>query len=202
MDKNISKFYNKKKNVKSRNKESKKKNYLVSFFNKALAAFVLIITCMIIMKVSPSFKSFVENNVYKDNLSFAYINNLYNKYFGDLLPSYSTDDTGTVFNDKLTYSKHEEYKDGYKLTVSKNYLTPIIESGIVVYVGNMDGYGNCVIIEGIDGVDIWYGNIANTSVSMYDYVKKGAFLGEADGDYLYLVFEKAEGYLKFDEYIS
>lgn len=194
MDSNISKF------MKSNKKN--KKNYFINFINKILICFIIVITCLIFIKTNNSFKKFIEEKVYKDNISFAYLNNLYNKYFGDILPSYDNKITETVFNEKLEYKSYNIYKDGYKLEVNESYLVPIIESGIVVFMGNIDDYGEVVIIEGIDAVDIWYGNIKNTSLKLYDYVNKGDYLGEVDGNNLYLVFEKNQEYLKFEDYIK
>lgn len=198
MDKEISKYLNKKNN----NKTSLKKSFLVSFLNKILVCFILVITCLIIMKNNDDFKKFVKKDVFHDNISFAYLNNLYNKYFGKVLPSYKIEDVTPVFNEKLEYKNINKYYDGYKLEVNNSYLVPIIESGIVVYSGNMDKYGNTIIIEGIDGVDIWYGNINNINVKLYDYVNKGDFLGEVIDNNLYLVLEKNKEYLKFEDYIK
>ncbi|MBQ8891511.1 MAG: M23 family metallopeptidase [Bacilli bacterium] len=197
MDSEISKYLNKK-----NNNEKKKKSILISFFNKVLVCFILVIICLILMKNNNDFKNFISKNVFHDNISFAYINNLYNKYFGNVLPKIETEGTTTVFNEKLAYSNYNKYFDGYKLDVANSYLVPIIESGIVVYSGNMDNYGNVVIIEGIDGVDIWYGNINNLNVKLYDYVTKGNFLGETVDNTLYLVFEKDKEYLNFEDYIK
>ena len=146
-------------------KPVKKKNFFISLINKLLICFI-----------------------------FAYINNLYNKYFGKILPSYSSNNTEEVFNEKLVYTNVNSYYDGYKLTVNNKYLVPLIESGIVVFIGNIDNYKNVIIVEGIDGVDIWYGNISSTSVKLYDYVSKGSYLGETNNNNLYLVFEKNQEY--------
>ena len=104
--------------------------------------------------------------------------------------------------EKLTYQSYNSYYDGYKLIVNDKYLVPIIESGIVVFLGDIDNYGYTIIIEGIDGVDIWYANIENTSLKLYDYVKKGSYLGETKNNNLYLVFEKNQEFLKFEDYIK
>ena len=66
----------------------------------------------------------------------------------------------------------------------------------------MENYGKVVIIEGIDGVDIWYGNIENSNVKLYDYVNKGDFLGEVENNNLYLVLEKNKEYISFEEYFK
>jgi len=194
MNNNPSKFL-KKKELKTNH------NKFVSFLNKTLLCFIIFTICLILMKNNDEIKSFVWENVYQDNISFAYINNLYNKYFGDILPSYDTNDTKEVFKETLEYKSYNKYYDGYKLEVNNSYLVPIIESGIVVYVNQMDNYGNTVIIEGVDGVDIWYGNIENINVKLYDYVSKGDFLGECNNS-LYLVFEKGGEYLDIDAYLK
>ena len=201
MDPAVSKFLDKDKN-KNKKKKNKKKNFLMSFFNKILVCIILVIICLIMMKTNSNFQEFVSEKIFKDNISFAYLNNLYNKYFGNILPSYKNLDTEVVFNEKLEYFEYNKYLDGYKLSVQTSYLVPIIESGIVVYIGNIDNYGESVIIEGIDGVDIWYSNLENISVKLYDYVNSGDYLGEVKGEDLYLVFEKNQEYLKFEDYIK
>lgn len=201
MDPAVSKFLDKDKN-KNKKEKNKKKNFLMSFFNKILVCIILVIICLIMMKTNSNFKEFVSEKIFKDNISFAYLNNLYNKYFGSILPSYKNSDTDVVFNEKLEYFEYNKYLDGYKLSVTTSYLVPIIESGIVVYIGNIDNYGESVIIEGIDGVDIWYSNLENISVKLYDYVNSGDYLGEVKGEDLYLVFEKNQEYLKFEDYIK
>lgn len=201
MDPAVSKFLDKDKN-KNKKEKNKKKNFLMSFFNKILVCIILVIICLIMMKTNSNFKEFVSEKIFKDNISFAYLNNLYNKYFGNILPSYKNLDTEVVFNEKLEYFEYNKYLDGYKLSVTTSYLVPIIESGIVVYIGNIDNYGESVIIEGIDGVDIWYSNLENISVKLYDYVNSGDYLGEVKGEDLYLVFEKNQEYLKFEDYIK
>ena len=201
MDPMVSKFLDKDKN-KNKKEKNKKKNFLMSFFNKILVCIILVIICLIMMKTNSNFQEFVSEKIFKDNISFAYLNNLYNKYFGNILPSYKNLDTEVVFNEKLEYFEYNKYLDGYKLSVTTSYLVPIIESGIVVYIGNIDNYGESVIIEGIDGVDIWYSNLENISVKLYDYVNSGDYLGEVKGEDLYLVFEKNQEYLKFEDYIK
>ena len=201
MDPAVSKFLDKDKN-KNKKEKNKKKNFLMSFFNKILVCIILVIICLIMMKTNSNFKEFVSEKIFKDNISFAYLNNLYNKYFGSILPSYKNSDTEVVFNEKLECFEYNKYLDGYKLSVTTSYLVPIIESGIVVYIGNIDNYGESVIIEGIDGVDIWYSNLENISVKLYDYVNSGDYLGEVKGEDLYLVFEKNQEYLKFEDYIK
>lgn len=117
MDPAVSKFLDKDKN-KNKKEKNKKKNFLMSFFNKILVCIILVIICLIMMKTNSNFKEFVSEKIFKDNISFAYLNNLYNKYFGSILPSYKNSDTEVVFNEKLEYFEYNKYLDGYKLSVT------------------------------------------------------------------------------------
>lgn len=151
------------------------------------------------MKSSNNFKSIFYNYVYDNNISFASISSLYNKYFGSIveLPTYSDK---TVFNEKINYKNAEKYLDGVKLEVNKNYLVSAQESGIVVFIGNKDNYGNVIIIQQVNGIDTWYGNINNVNVKLYDYVEKGTLLGDVN-DFLYLVYKKDGNILNYEDYI-
>ena len=54
-------------------------------------------------------------------------------------------------------------------------MVPILESGIVLYIGEKENYGQTIIIEQIDGVEVYYSNI-NSNVKLYDYIEKGNLL--------------------------
>ena len=80
-------------------------------------------------------------------------------------------------------------------------MIPSIESGIVVFIGEKENYGNTIIIQGVDGVDIWYGNTDNTNVKLYDYVEKGSMIAMTKTEDLYLVFQKDGKFLDYKKYI-
>lgn len=168
---------------------------------KILISIIITLIILILIKSNDSFKSDFYKRVYSDNLSYTYIKKLYNKYIGDTDIFDKVVKTETVFKEKIEYESKEKYLDGVKLEVSKNYLVPINESGIVVFIGNKDGYGNTIIVQRIDGIDEWYGNINNVNVKMYDYVKKGELLGEVN-DNLYLVYKKNGNVLNYEDYLK
>ena len=170
------------------------------FFTKLLISIILTLIVLILIKSSNSFKTNLYKYVYNTNISFATLTNLYNKYIGDVDILDNFVKTQTVFNEELDYKSKEKYKDGVKLILNNN-LIPINESGIVVYIGEKDGYGNTIIIQRIDGVDEWYGGIINTNVKLYDYVEKGTLIGETEG-YLYLVYKKDGNILNYEEYLK
>ena len=70
-----------------------------------------------------------------------------------------------------------------------------------MFIGPKEEYDNVIIIQRIDGIDEWYGNISNVNVKLYDYVKKGSLLGEVY-DYLYLVYKKDGNVLNYEEYLK
>ena len=172
-----------------------------SIINKALISIILMLIVLIFIKASSSFKSEFYDKVYGSNFSFSYFNNLYNKYIGNLDIIDTDVKVDTVFNETLTYKNKEKYEEGVKLTVDKNYLVPVNESGIVVFIGEKEKYGNTVIIQRVDGIDEWYGNIENTNLKLYDYIKKGTLLGEVN-DYFYLVYKKNGKALNYEDYIK
>ena len=177
-----------------------KKSQLV-FISKSLITIIIMLIILIFIKSNDRFKSDFYKKVYSNNLSFTYFKKLYNKYIGDSEIFDKVIKTETVFNEEFMYSSKEKYLDGVKLIVNENYLVPINESGIVVYVGEKEGYNNTVIIQRIDGIDEWYGNINDVNVKIYDYVKKGELLGQVNNE-LYLVYKKDGNVLNYDEYIK
>ncbi len=179
------------------------KNYVNFLITRVLLAVIIFFAAVILMNTTEFGHNFIKDTVLTENMSFSHFADLYNTYLGNVIPFEDlVKDDQTVFSEKLSYDSLENYKDGYALTVKKNYLTPTINAGIVVFIGEKEGYGNTVIIQGIDEVDYWYSNVTNLSVSLYDYVSKGSYLGTADGDKLYLVFKKGSDYLEFDEVVN
>ena len=183
----------------------RKKEFKTNKVSKILSrflVFVIITLCgLIVLKGSPNLRNVVFKNIFQNNLKFAKINELYEKYFGSSLPLTGSDSLALVSSEKLSYEKSEGYKDGVRLSVSKNYAVPVLESGIVIFTGEKEGYGNTVIVQGADDVEVWYSNLKEVKVSMYDYLKKGSIIGEALDDKLVLVFTKDGKNLDYKKYI-
>jgi len=182
-------------------KDSRKSNKIIKLVNKTLMAIFLGLVFLIVMEYSPKFKKFMQEDVLNKNFSFGFIGKLYNKYFGEILPN-TNENVVKVFKEKLVYSEKEKYLDGYKLKVDKNYLVPVINSGVVVFLGEKEDYGKVIVIEGEDGTTITYGNIQNTDLKLYDYITSGKYLGEVGEDYLYIVILKNGEYLDLETYLS
>ena len=189
------------------NKNSKKNKTnntrLKGFINKLLVLVIIFLINLIAMKSSTTYKEFIYDKIYNSNFSFAKVKKFYNKYLGGVEALDGiVNNTTPVFNETLIYNNKSIYYDGVKLEVSTSYLVPVINDGLVVFIGEKENYGNVIIVQGIDGVDIWYGNMANTSVKLYDYVEKGALLGDVNNNTLYLVYSKDNKYLNYEEFLN
>mgnify|MGYP004529468023 CR=1 FL=1 len=188
------------------NKHKKKncKNVFISFVNKVFIVIIITLGVLITVKAKPDLKDKIKEAVFEKNFSFAKINKWYKDKFGSVIPIENItnkNQTTEVFNDKLSYTKSSVYKDGVKLTVDNNYLIPILNSGIVVFAGEKEGYGYTIIVQQIDGVDAWYGNVTNANVKLYDYVNKGSLLGNSKDNILYLAFQKDSKFIDYKNYI-
>ena len=180
----------------------KKNNKFIKFVNKILFLFLIFLIGLIIMKFDKNGSNVIHNYLNEKNINFAYFNNLYKKYFGDILPfeSVVSKNNMEVFNDDISYNTANKYVDGVSLDVGENYLVPIMNDGVVVFSGEKDDYGQTVIVQQSDGVLVWYGNLSSVNVNIYDYVNKGEFLGEVNKN-LYLVFQGEDGFLDYKKYI-
>lgn len=190
---------------KKKNKKMKKNdNKFVKKINKLLITILITLTTLITLKNNTKLKTLFYENVFAKNFKFATINKLFKDKFGSPIPFsdiIEKKETTKVFNEKLEYSAKSKYLDGVKLTVSKNYLVPTLESGMVVFIGEKEKYGNTVIISGIDGIDIWYSNINASNLKLYDYIEKGSFIGEAKDNNIYLVYKKDGKVLNYEEHL-
>ena len=183
-------------------KKVRLKETIKAYINKCLLIILIFLVCAIVVKKDIGFKNNVIKYVYEDSFKFTGLKRIYDKYFGKYLSiDKIVPKEQQVFSEKLSYNKSNDYKDGVKLGVETNYMVPTLESGIVVFIGDKEGYGNTIIIEQIDGVDVWYANIDNTDKKMYDYIEKGSLLGEVKGNSLYLVFQKEGKFLNYKDYI-
>lgn len=186
-------------------KENEEKiiKYLRSLILRSLLSIIIFLIMAIASKSSKNYKDIIISNIYEKNFSFAKVKKLYDKYLGGITPlDKVVDDSMSVFNEKLSYNESSKYHDGVKLIVDNNYLVPTLEEGMVIFIGEKENYGNVVIIEGIDGIDIWYGNMETTTVKLYDYIEKNTYLGTTKDNILYLIYQKDGKYLNYEEYLK
>ena len=168
------------------------------FITKILVAIIVFLGSLIYIKSSNQNLLLYKEYVFSESLPFTKIKNAYEDLFGEVIPN--SNQEKTVFSGELIYKEITDYLDGEKLTVNNNSLVSNLNGGIVVFIGDKEGYGNTVIIQGNDGADIWYGNLQNVSVKLYDYIEKETTIGETIDDTLYLVIKKDNEFIKYEDY--
>ena len=186
---------NKKEDLKSNSK------WLYSLINRSLISALILLITLCLTKSNTKIKTFIEENIYNKNINFAKINKIYEKTFGKVYPI-KEETTSQVFDESLSYESKESYKEGVKLKVSNNYLMPALDSGIVVYIGDKDNYGHTIIIQQVNGIDLWYVGINNSNLKLYDYIEKGKLLGETNSNEIYLYYQKDGKFIDYKEYLG
>lgn len=189
------------KNSSKKSNDNNLKKYFKGLVIRLLIVVLLFLTALIACKSNSQIKDKVYKYLYTEDISFTKIKKIYNKYLGGLLPIKKEVDTEKVFQEKLKYTDLSIYQDGIKLSVGNNYLVPALQEGMVVFVGDKENYGNTIIVEDLEGVRYWYGNITTSSLKLYDYIEKGSLIGETSTN-LYLVFSKDDNYLDYEKYIN
>ena len=158
------------------------KNVIKKIMLKVLVCILFLLIGLIVLKTDKNNSKVIYKFIYEENLNFAKINELYQKYLGDILPFKSSNKKNVVpvFSEELKYKSLSVYKDGISLEVEDEYLIPIFQQ--------------------TNGVNLWYGNVKNVNVDLYDYVSKGEFLAASNSKSLYLVFEKDGKFINYKEY--
>lgn len=175
-------------------------NKFYIFFSRCLITGIIVIVLLIGFKKSSSFKSFFYKKFLSTNFNFSYVNNVCKKYFGSSIPFSDYIKSEPVFSEKLSYDGYDSYLDGVSLNVISDYMVPVINPGLVVFVGDKENYGKTVIVKDSDGVDTWYSNLSSVSIKLYEYVGSGDVIGGCSNK-LYLVFKKDGNVLDFKKFI-
>lgn len=169
---------------------------------KSLICIIFFLIIGIISKKNYQYKEIINNKLYKETISFSKFEQIYNKYLGGIFPLEIKNEILPVFNETLNYKEIISYKEGAKLKVENNYLIPNTESGIITFIGKKEDYGTVIILQTKDNINIWYGNICNYNVKLYDHLNKGEIIGETCNDELYLIYKKNKEVLDYKKYIS
>lgn len=189
-----SKFY--------KDNKSSKSNLFKNIVLRVLITIIVTLILLIGFKMNNNFKRTFYHYVYEENFPFSAVKNFLQEKFGTSLTFDKIVTDEEVFNEKLSYKDKSLYHDGVKLTVSSEYMIPSLESGIVVYIGEKENYKQVVIVQQMNGVDVWYGNIKQANVKLYDYVEKGSLIGQVDNKTLYLVFQKEGKFVDYQSYLA
>ena len=86
--------------------------YLISFVSRVLFAIIIFLVALIGCK-NPTFKSFVNEQVYHTNFQFASLKEWYQKNVGNIIPlDTNLPSSEPVFSEQLFYQSKNLYKDG------------------------------------------------------------------------------------------
>ncbi len=176
--------------------------YLKHLITRILLSIIILLSIGIFIKIDYKNINYINKYLLEDSIKFTKINKYLSNKFGSIIPKVSNNTTLVFSSSDLLKNEYEEYEDGIKVYTGKNIPISLLSSGIVIYIGDKDNYGNTVIIQGDDGDYYYYGNLDNICINLYDYLDKDTIIGESSDDYIYLVFKKDNKYLKYEEYIK
>ena len=80
-------------------------------------------------------------------------------------------------------------------------MVEVLVPGIIVFDGEKDDLGNTIIVQGNDGVDVWYSCVTMKEKGLYDYVSKGDILGISNDVYVTISIYEDGKLLDYEEYI-
>lgn len=171
-----------------------------NIINQVLISFSFVFLVLIINKFSPNFILNIKKQIFNKSFNFVKVNKISKDIIGREVFSYNDNKTLNVISDNNLSNYSTKYYDGEEFIVSDSLPIGAIQSGVVIYIGEKEHYNNTVIVQGVDGFNIWYGNLKDISVSLYDYVEKHSLVGSADKDRIYMLIEKNNKLYTYDEY--
>lgn len=177
-----------------------KNNLRRSIINRTLLTVCIVLSLLVICNISDGFRKCLNKYVFETNYNFARINALYKKYILDLKPK-NKESVPVSKSGNLEYYDSKDYLDGVELTIGDNVNISMIDSGLIVFIGEKEGYGNVVVVQQSNGIDVTYGNIEVGDIKVYDYVEKGKIIGVAS-EKLYLTFASDGNVLDYKTYIK
>lgn len=177
-------------------------SYLKNLFTRVLISIILVLSISIYIKNDSNNIEYINKYLFTESIPFTKINNLFKDNLGSVIPEYNKHDITVNKVDSLInldYSTSGEYTS---INTGINYMVNSLSGGLVVYKGNKDNLGNTVIIQGNDGVDIWYIGVVDSSINLYDYINKDSIIGNTEGEYLKLKLVKNGNTISYEEYIK
>ena len=169
-------------------------NYNSGWLNKLLISIIIVLVCLILCNFSTSFRENFEYRVLEENMKFNDFNKIYNKFASGVQEEILVNG---IDND-ISY---EEIDGRYKFNYGVNATVEVLMPGIIVFIGDKDDLGDTIIVQGNDGVDIWYSGVTMKEYSLYDYVSKGDIIGISDDVYVTISIYDNGKLVDYEEYI-
>lgn len=196
------KLLNKKK--RREKKDSSFKKIFFSMINRVLLCVLLFLVALILTK-NKVYKEQIYKYVYSYQFPFMELEQIYEKYFGKLLPDVNHEKKGgetMVSSSVMTYEELEEIPDGVRLKVGKGNVVSAVESGLVLFVGEKDGYGTTLVLEQVDGNEAWYVGVDVHDIELYDYIEKESIVGSSKDEYISMYFKRKGESIDYKNYLS
>ena len=168
-----------------------------SSLTKLLLSIIIVLVCLIVTNFDQGLRDEFSKNVLEENINFGYFNKLYKKMVS------SDDEESKLVSNVVVYKTLMEEDNGrYKFNYGVDYPVEVLTPGIIVYYGDKDSLGDTVIVQGNDGVDVWYSGVVMNEYSLYDYVSKGDILGSSTDLYVTVSILEDGELLKYEEYFE
>lgn len=178
----------------------KKQNNNMSFIlTKLLLAIIIILGSFIYVNWNEKNKFYFKKYVLEETIDYQKFNAFYDKMIGKVKVE---NKDKLVFLENFTYKSISKDGNGYKVVLENGASVPVLNSGIIVFIGTKDNLGDTIIVQGNDGVDIWYSNVIVTDNALYDYVSRGHILGISNSDKVKLTFVKDNEYISYENYFK
>lgn len=178
----------------------KNTNYLKGLIKRVLLTITTILIVLVLCNSNNKIKTLVKKYTLEENYNFSKINKIYNKYISKFKKT--KEKVSLVNNEKLlNYKTSEKYKNGVLLEVDDSTNVKMLESGLVVFIGNKNDIENVIVVQQSNGIDVMYGYVENLNIKVYDYIEKGTILGIANKK-LYLEFSKDGAVIDYEPYIK
>lgn len=175
-----------------------KNTFIKNNISKLLLSIIMLFGILIFTNQNEDNKTLIQEHLLTNSMSFTTFNTVYETYFGSLAPSITTDEF--VFSSELTYTNIKSMDSYEIITLSDSSIISALCGGIVVFAGDKDDLGYTVIVQGYDGYDIWYSNLENVSINLYDYIETEEILGEAIDKSLYLTIKNGTQIVDYETY--
>lgn len=192
----------KKRIKKETNDEKKSFNYLKCLISRTLIAIIFLLMGIIFYKIDTSNKELINKYLYEDNWNFINVKNIFEDKIGKIIPVSKINSELVMSNGDFTTNPYDYKNDLTIFSLKEDINITALCGGIVVFMGNKDNLGNTIIIQGNDGIDIWYSNITNSNISLYDYVDKNTIIGESVNKSITLKISKNGNFISYEEYIK
>lgn len=167
------------------------------YFTKILVCIIMLLGSLIFVSINDKCHDLYQKYVFEDTFKFMDFNRIYTYLTGGFKKEPGQDKM--VFGNTLEYFGKEKYLNGEALTIDSNVPISAFTGGIVVFIGEKEGFNQTVIIQGSDGYDIWYGNLETVDVKLYDYIAGNTLIGIASQK-MYLQIMKDNNYFTYEEY--